>query len=214
MIVSNATPLIAFARIGELVLLERIVEQLTLPQAVWREVTEVPERPGADTIRRASWIDVQSVREVSADLLALLDLGEAEVIALAEELGADEVIIDERAARAIAITRGLPVIDDVSGQLQDTAASDAVAKQSPRLGGALEVARGASSWGKSVHAARDGGDPDETTWPTYANRTWTNKFLPGWQWTTNRLARKRTPRPPWWPHRARAAACSAQFCGG
>ena len=47
---------------------------------------------------------------MSADLLALLDRGEAEVIALAEEQGADEVIIDERAARAIAITRGLSVI--------------------------------------------------------------------------------------------------------
>ena len=110
MIVSNATPLIAFARIGELVLLERIVEELTLPQAVWQEVAEAAERPGAGAIREATWINVQTVSEVPPDLLALLDRGEAEVIALAEELDADEVILDERAARAIAITRGLPVI--------------------------------------------------------------------------------------------------------
>lgn len=110
MIVSNATPLIAFARIGELALLERIVEQLTLPQAVWQEVTGVTERPGAETIREATWINVQTANEVSADLLAVLDRGEAEVIALAEEVGAAEVIIDERAARAVAITRGLSVI--------------------------------------------------------------------------------------------------------
>jgi predicted nucleic acid-binding protein len=110
MIVSNATPLIAFARIGELALLERIVEEVTLPQAVWQEVTEASERPGAETIREATWINVQAVSGVSPDLLALLDRGEAEVIALAEELDADEVILDERAARAIAMTRGLPVI--------------------------------------------------------------------------------------------------------
>ena len=110
MIVSNATPLIAFARIGELTLLERIVEQLILPQAVWQEVTGVSDRPGAETIREASWIDVQSVSEVPADLLTLLDRGEAEVIILAEELGADEVLLDERAARAVAITRGLSVL--------------------------------------------------------------------------------------------------------
>jgi len=110
MIVSNATPLIAFARIGELALLERIVQELTLPQTVWQEVTEVSERPGAETIREATWINVQIVSGVSTDLLALLDRGEAEVIALTEELDADEVILDERAARAIAITRGLPVI--------------------------------------------------------------------------------------------------------
>jgi predicted nucleic acid-binding protein len=47
---------------------------------------------------------------VPAELLALLDRGEAEVIALTEELEAQEVLLDERAARAIAITRGLPVI--------------------------------------------------------------------------------------------------------
>ncbi len=110
MIVSNATPLIAFARIGELPLLERIIEQLTVPQAVWQEVTDASDRPGAETIRQAPWIGVQAVSGVSADLLALHDRGEAEVIALAEEVGADEVIIDERAARAIAITRGLSVI--------------------------------------------------------------------------------------------------------
>lgn len=52
----------------------------------------------------------RSASGVSPDLLALLDRGEAEVSALAEELDADEVIRDERAARAIAITRGLPVI--------------------------------------------------------------------------------------------------------
>lgn len=110
MIVSNATPLIAFARIGDLALLERIVEQLILPQAVWQEVTEASDRPGAEIVREAAWIDVQAVSGVSADLLALLDRGEAQVIALAEELSVDEVIIDERAARAIAITRGLSVI--------------------------------------------------------------------------------------------------------
>ena len=110
MIVSNATPLIAFARIGELALLERIVEEMTLPQAVWQEVTAASERPGAETIREASWINVQAVSGVSPDLLTLLDRGEAEVIALAEELDADEVILDERATRAIALTRGLPVI--------------------------------------------------------------------------------------------------------
>ena len=48
-----------------------------------------------------------------AELLALLDQGEAKVIALAEELRGQEVLLDVRAARAIAITRGLPVIDTV-----------------------------------------------------------------------------------------------------
>jgi uncharacterized protein len=110
MIVSNATPLIAFARIGELALLERTVHHVTLPETVWDEVTAVTTHPGAEAIGQASWIAVHAVTSVPAELLALLDRGEAEVIALAEELKAQEVLLDERAARAIAITRGLPVI--------------------------------------------------------------------------------------------------------
>ena len=110
MIVSNATPLIAFARIGELNMLARIVHQVTLPQAVWSEVTAVTAHPGAEAIGQATWIEVRPVTSVPAELLALLDRGEAETIALAEELSAREVLLDERAARAIAITRGLPVI--------------------------------------------------------------------------------------------------------
>jgi uncharacterized protein len=110
MIISNATPLIAFARIGELALLERIVHHVTLPETVWDEVTAVTTHPGAEAIGQATWIAVHAVTSVPAELLALLDRGEAEVIALAEELKAQEVLLDERAARAIAITRGLPVI--------------------------------------------------------------------------------------------------------
>jgi uncharacterized protein len=110
MIISNATPLIAFARIGELTLLEGIVHHVTLPETVWGEVTVVTAHPGAEDIRQATWITVRAVTSVPAELLALLDRGEAEVIALAEELSAQEVLLDERAARAIAITRGLPVI--------------------------------------------------------------------------------------------------------
>ena len=110
MIVSNATPLIAFARIGELTLLEGIVHHVTLPETVWAEVTAVTTHPGAEAIGQATWITVRAVTSVPAELLALLDRGEAEVIALAEELRAQEVLLDERAARAMAIMRGLPII--------------------------------------------------------------------------------------------------------
>ncbi len=50
MTVSNATPLIAFARIGELTLLERIVHRVTLPETVWAEVTAVTTHPGAEQL--------------------------------------------------------------------------------------------------------------------------------------------------------------------
>ncbi|MGB3694484.1 MAG: DUF3368 domain-containing protein, partial [Spirulinaceae cyanobacterium] len=42
-----------------------------------------------------------------------LDLGEVSAIILAEELEADQLLIDERAARQVALARHLPVIGTV-----------------------------------------------------------------------------------------------------
>ena len=53
MIVSNATPLLAFARIDALELLAHIVQHMLIPETVWHEVTRDPWRPGAEAIRRA-----------------------------------------------------------------------------------------------------------------------------------------------------------------
>jgi predicted nucleic acid-binding protein len=83
---------------------------VTLPETVWSEVTAVTAHPGAEAIGQATWIAVRAVTSVPAELLALLGQGEVEVIALAEALRAQEVLLDERAARAIATTRGLSVI--------------------------------------------------------------------------------------------------------
>lgn len=110
MVVSNSTPLIAFARIGELELLRRIVAQVVIPAAVWDEITGATNRAGADEVQRAPWIEVRTPTSVGGDLTALLDQGEAQTIALAEELGASEVLLDERAARALATARGLRII--------------------------------------------------------------------------------------------------------
>ncbi len=110
MLVSNSTPLIAFARIGELDLLRRIVDHVFIPTAVWDEVAGAINRAGADEVQRATWIEVRTPAKVGGDLTALLDHGEAQTIALAEELDASEALLDERAARALASARGLKVI--------------------------------------------------------------------------------------------------------
>ena len=45
MIIRNATPLMAFARVGELTLLEGIVHHVMLPKTIWGEVTAVTTHP-------------------------------------------------------------------------------------------------------------------------------------------------------------------------
>lgn len=110
MIVSNSTPLIAFARIGELELLHQLIQHVVVPEAVWKEVTEAGDRPGAEEIHKATWVEVHAVRLIPLEIVPLLDRGEVEAIALAEEVTAGELLLDERAARAIATARGLKII--------------------------------------------------------------------------------------------------------
>jgi len=108
-VVVNATPLIALALIGKLGLLQQLYGQVTMPSAVEAEVfAGGPKGIGSTEIREATWLHAVSLQDPQrADLLADLDRGEAEVIALAQELDADLVILDERLARRHARRVGL-----------------------------------------------------------------------------------------------------------
>lgn len=109
-VVSNASPLINLARIGQLPLLPRLFGRLLLPQAVWQEVVEDGRgQPGAEEIRRAVWIERATVsnQPLVHSLRQDLDAGEAEAIALAIEIQADWLLMDERLGRGTAQHFGL-----------------------------------------------------------------------------------------------------------
>ncbi len=115
-VVSDATPLIALAKIHHLLLLRELFGILYVPQAVFDEVTaSAPTRPGANAVRRADWILVRIPVDKSkvAYLRADLDPGEAEALVLAEELHADWVLIDEIKARLAAENLGIKYIGTV-----------------------------------------------------------------------------------------------------
>ena len=109
-VVCNASPLINLARIGQLALLPRLFGRLLLPQAVWQEVVEDGRgQPGAEEIRRAVWIERATVsnQPLVHSLRQDLDAGEAEAIALAIEIQADWLLMDERLGRETAQHFGL-----------------------------------------------------------------------------------------------------------
>ncbi len=119
MIISNATPLIAFARIGQLELLRKVVGNLIIPHAVEHEISEYTEytqtKRGVIDLSQEKWITVQSLqsqKQVSL-LLPTLDRGEAEVIALALERQARLVLIDELTGRKVAESLNLNVSGSV-----------------------------------------------------------------------------------------------------
>lgn len=110
-VVSDSSPLITLAAVGELDLLRGLFGEVLIPGAVWNEVVQA-DRPGAKAVTTAEWIRTVPAPDDSF-LLALrteLDTGEAEAIALAYELRADTLLLDERSARNLAINLGFDVI--------------------------------------------------------------------------------------------------------
>lgn len=114
-IVANSTPLIELSKIGRLVLLRDVYGKILIPKEVETEVViEGAGQPGAAEVQSATWIEVRAVTHNGrvTDLHANTPLGKGEcgVIVLAEEIGVQRVIIDDRAARQVAQARGLPLI--------------------------------------------------------------------------------------------------------
>jgi hypothetical protein len=62
MIISNATPLITFARIGRLDLLQEIVKQVVVPVAVEQEISGYRKTQfGTIDLKKETWITVETV---------------------------------------------------------------------------------------------------------------------------------------------------------
>jgi uncharacterized protein len=89
--------------------LKHLYEKIIIPHAVYRELTGPPMSAGGQESISYDWIHVRNVsnRSVVDEFLKFLDLGESEVIALALEVNADQVLLDERAAREFAESQGL-----------------------------------------------------------------------------------------------------------
>lgn len=110
-VVSDATPIIALAKIGCLSLLPALFDEILIPKAVYTEVT-VSGRSGAEEIKKAKWIQIKTVvdRTKVNYLLTQLDIGESEALVLAQEMKADWLLVDENKARTIAQRLGLHII--------------------------------------------------------------------------------------------------------
>jgi predicted nucleic acid-binding protein len=109
-IVSNTSPLTNLAAIGRLNLLHRLLGRVDIANAVWDELNANGRSwPGRDEVARASWI-LRQIPNNGALFRALqrdLDRGESESIALAVELGADLILLDEQDGRRLAQRHGL-----------------------------------------------------------------------------------------------------------
>lgn len=109
-VVSNSSPLVSLAAIGRLELLHELYGTIIIPQAVHHEVViQGLGQPGAVEVRTLDWIACRDVGDpdMVTALEGRLDRGEAEAIALAVEVQADLLLMDERLGRAEAARFGL-----------------------------------------------------------------------------------------------------------
>lgn len=115
MVVSNSTPLIALSSIHKLDVLNKIFQAILIPEAVYIEVVvQGKGKIGSDTIQEAceDWISVRNVKnkEMVTVLNTVLDIGEAEVIALSQEVTASVILLDNREPRLFAQKINMPVL--------------------------------------------------------------------------------------------------------
>jgi predicted nucleic acid-binding protein len=107
-VVSNSSPLIAFADIGQLNLFPAIFGSILIPPSVAAEIaptiTELPQ-----------WLSVTALKQAIPGILVQRSLGsgEREALALAIEVRAERVVLDDLPARRIARSLDMSVTGTV-----------------------------------------------------------------------------------------------------
>lgn len=103
--VADASPLIALAQIDRLWLLRRLFVEVAVPPVVAREIAPTTPQPPAWIVHRPPSRSVDP-----AIGRASLNPGESEAMSLALERAASGVVLDDRQARRLTQTFGLPVV--------------------------------------------------------------------------------------------------------
>ena len=125
LVVADTGPICYLVLIEGADVLSRLYDRVVLPKSVFAELTH-PHAPAAVKAWVSSlpgWVEVRSASHV--DLGSILGPGEAEAIALALELKADSLLLDEAEGRDEALRLGLPVAGTV-GVLEKAAERELV----------------------------------------------------------------------------------------
>lgn len=117
MIVSNTTPLFAFAALGRFDLLEKVHGRIVVVETVVREC-EVGGAIIVPDLRALPWFQVLPAPNRADERFYMLDAGERDTLSVALEMGASRVLIDERLGRNLAEYYGLPVVGSLGTLLK------------------------------------------------------------------------------------------------
>ena len=116
LVIADTSPLRYLTAIGEVALLPTIFGQVWVPPVVWEELANVsaPENVRSFFESRPPWLQLKSPRGDSLEAMrADLHQGERAALALAIEMRADLVLIDEAAGRREARHLGIRITGTV-----------------------------------------------------------------------------------------------------
>jgi predicted nucleic acid-binding protein len=110
-VVSNTSPICYLLLIDQIHLLPNLFGEVFVPQAVRLELSDIaaPEEVRKWSTTPPIWLQVQTVPSVVDLELNRLHQGEREAILLAQSIGADLMVLDEKAARQTAKARGFNI---------------------------------------------------------------------------------------------------------
>lgn len=104
-VVSDTTPISNLIQIGQFELLRALYQRILIPRTVYDELIFLSkfQIPIVEILAQ-EWVEIVEVKSqtIVDRLLATLDRGEAEAIALAVETRADYLLIDEKEGRKVA----------------------------------------------------------------------------------------------------------------
>ncbi len=109
-VVADTSVIVNLVRVGHDQLLRRIYQEVWIPGKVAEEfVWQASVNPPFQGLQLPAWLQIREPAAISPTLLAndLLDDGERAALALAVEMHADAILIDEKNGREIAEKLGL-----------------------------------------------------------------------------------------------------------
>jgi len=113
LVVADTGPINYLVLIGVIEVLPRLFEQILVPAAVCDELShsDAPQPVRAFMSQVPAWLEMRPNPDLGSDNAtdAALDEGERAAIALATSIGADLILMDDRAGVAVAYQRGLAV---------------------------------------------------------------------------------------------------------
>jgi predicted nucleic acid-binding protein len=120
-IVSDASPLIALAKLNKLALLLNVFSEVHIPQSVYLETTidrhRVDSQQIHDFVMEFATLHADQQGKEYEQFRSILDEGESQALALAKKLDC-AVLIDERLGRVVAQQSAIPVVGVMGVLLQ------------------------------------------------------------------------------------------------